>query len=253
VATFHDLFVLSAEYSTPEFRARFAAQARHAAETADAIIAVSAFTAGQVAEFFGVPRERIRVVHHGITPIEVPAVARENVVLCVGAIQKRKNQAVLVRSFAAMPRDWSLVLAGSEGYEAAETRKAIEESSARDRIKITGYIPEAELAAWYGRARIFAFPSLDEGFGMPILEAMAAGVPVVAGNRSALPEVAGNAALMVDATRGDDLADALKLLATNEAKRNELIARGLERAGIFSWEKACQETLQVYRELLKEV
>jgi glycosyltransferase involved in cell wall biosynthesis len=171
-------------------------------------------------------------------------------VLCVGAIQKRKNQAELVKSFAAMPGDWSLVLAGSEGYEAAETRKAIEESSARHRIQITGYISESELAAWYGRARIFAFPSLDEGFGMPILEAMAAGVPVVTGNRSALPEVAGDAALIVEAARGGDLADALQLLAADEAKRNELIQRGLERARMFSWQKACQETLQVYRELM---
>jgi glycosyltransferase involved in cell wall biosynthesis len=250
VATFHDLFVLSAEYSTAEFRARFAAQARHAAESADLIVAVSAFTADQVVELLGVSRERIRVVHHGITPLEIPAVARENVVLCVGAIQRRKNQAELVRSFAAMPGDWSLVLAGSEGYEAAETRKAIEQSPARDRIQITGYISPTELATWYGRARIFAFPSLDEGFGMPILEAMAAGVPVVTGNRSALPEVAGDAALIVEAGRSGDLADALKLLAADEAKRNELIQRGLERAKMFSWQKACQETLQVYRELV---
>jgi glycosyltransferase involved in cell wall biosynthesis len=250
VATFHDLFVLSAEYSTAEFRARFAAQARHAAESADLIVAVSAFTADQIVELLGVSRERIRVVHHGITPLEIPAVARENVVLCVGAIQRRKNQAELVRSFAAMPGDWSLVLAGSEGYEAAETRQAIEESPARDRIQITGYISATELAAWYGRARIFAFPSLDEGFGMPILEAMAAGVPVVTGNRSALPEVTGDAALIVEAGRGDDLADALQLLAADEVKRNQLIQRGLGRAKMFSWQKAYQETLQVYRELV---
>jgi glycosyltransferase involved in cell wall biosynthesis len=249
VATFHDLFVLSAEYSTAEFRARFAAQARHAAENADLIIAVSTFTAGQVTEFLGVPPGRIRVVRHGITPRTIPAISREDVVLCVGAIQRRKNQAELVKSFAAMPGDWSLVLAGSEGYEAAETRKAIEDSPARDRIKITGYVSEEELAAWYGRARIFAFPSLDEGFGMPILEAMAAGVPVVTGNRSALPEVVGDAALIIDPARGDDLADALQLLATDEVKRTELIRRGLERAEMFSWQKACQETLQVYREL----
>lgn len=251
VATFHDLFVLSAEYSTPEFRARFAAQARHAAETADLIVAVSAFTASQLVELLGVPPARIRVVHHGVTPVQIPAVARENVVLCVGAIQRRKNQAVLVSAFAAMPGDWRLVLAGSQGYEAEETRAAIQRSPARDRIRITGYLPPGELGAWYGRARIFAFPSLDEGFGMPILEAMAAGVPVITGNRSALPEVAGDAAWIVDATRTDELADALRSLAADEVKRDELIRRGRERAKIFSWTKACDETRRVYRELLQ--
>ena len=91
-----------------------------------------------------------------------------------------------------MPEDWTLVLAGSQGFEAAEV---IAERTARGgRIQITGYLTESRLASWYARASIFAFPSLDEGFGMPVLEAMAAGVPCIAGNRSALPEVCGDAA-----------------------------------------------------------
>ncbi len=193
VATFHDLFVLSGEYSTADFRARFARQARDAAAAADLIVTVSAFTASQVEQYLKVPADRIRVIHHGVIPRPIPDLAREKVVLCVGAIQKRKNQALLMRAFRAMPEDWTLVLAGSQGYAAQ-----VALDGASDRIVITGYLTEEELARWYARASIFAFPSLDEGFGMPILEAMAAGVPVIAGNRSALPEVAGDAAELVD-------------------------------------------------------
>lgn len=249
VATFHDLFVLSAEYSTGEFRERFAAQAREAAAGADRIIAVSAFTAGQVERYLGVPKDRIRVVHHGVPARVIPDVAREKVVLCVGAIQRRKNQARLVRAFRAMPKDWTLVLAGSEGFEAGETREAIAASGCTERIRVTGYLSDAEIGAWYGRAGIFAFPSLDEGFGMPVLEAMAAGVPVIAGNRSALPEVCGEAALLVDPESEEELAEALRGLAGDEARREGLVRRGRARVAEFSWAKAVAETAAVYGEI----
>jgi glycosyltransferase involved in cell wall biosynthesis len=244
VATFHDLFVLSGEYSTAEFRARFTRQAREAAAGADLIIAVSAFTAAQVERYLNVPPERIRVIHHGVIARAIPDLAREKVVLCVGAIQKRKNQAMLMRAFRAMPDDWVLVLAGSQGY-AAE----VELAGVGERVRITGYLAEEELAGWYARASIFAFPSLDEGFGMPMLEAMAAGVPVIAGNRSALPEVCGDAAEQIDPESEDQLAAALLRLATDEGRRRELIARGFARAKQFTWESAVAKTYAVYREL----
>jgi glycosyltransferase involved in cell wall biosynthesis len=244
IATFHDLFVLSGEYSTPDFRERFARQARNAAAGADLIVTVSAFTATQVEHYLNVPADRVRVIHHGVIPRAIPDVAREKVVLCVGAIQKRKNQAMLIRAFRALPADWTLVLAGSQGY-AAE----IALGGANDRIVITGYLSEEELARWYGRASIFAFPSLDEGFGMPILEAMAAGVPVIAGNRSALPEVCGDAAELVDPESEEQLAAALVWLSGDERRRRELIARGRDRAKQFTWQSAVEKTYAVYREL----
>jgi glycosyltransferase involved in cell wall biosynthesis len=250
LTTFHDLFVLSGEYSTPEFRARFAQQAREAAAESDLIIAVSAFTAGQIEQYLGFPAERIRVVHHGVVPRTLPPAQRENVVLCLGAIQRRKNQAALVRAFAAMPQDWKLVLAGSAGFGAEETMEAIAGSPARDRIQVTGYISDADVANWYARARIFAFPSLDEGFGMPVAEAMAAGIPVVVGNRSALPEVAGDAAISIDPHRTDDLAAALANLAADEGLRVSLSERGRQRAASFTWKLAVDKTLAVYKELL---
>lgn len=247
IATFHDLFVLSGDYSTREFRERFAKQARDAAGAADMIIAVSEFTASQVENLLRVERERIRVVHHGVTPRAIPALPRENLVLSVGAIQRRKNQAMLVRAFRALPPDWTLVLAGSQGYESSEALREIANSPAVDRIQITGYISDAELGALYARARIFAFPSLDEGFGMPVLEAMAAGVPVIAGNRSALPEVCGDAALLVDPEREEELEAALMRLSTGEDLRDVLIKKGLGRANGFVWQTAVERTAAVYR------
>ncbi len=250
IATFHDLFVLTGEYSTKEFRERFAAQAREAAAGSDLIVAVSRFTAGQVEDLLHVPASRIRTIHHGVLPRAVPNVPREKIVLCAGAIQRRKNQAGLVRAFSALPDDWRLVLAGSEGFESAETRAAIEASPCRNRIQVTGYIPDGELARLYGSAMIFAFPSFDEGFGMPVLEAMAAGVPVIAGNRSSLPEVVGKAAVLVDPSDSVELEDALMAVASDPSLRERLIHAGAERARMFTWEKAVSETAAVYRELL---
>ncbi len=120
VATFHDLFVLTGDYSTPQFRERFTIQAREAAARADLLIAVSAFTASQIEQYLHVPASRIRVIHHGVFRRGIPDLPREKIVLCVGAIQRRKNQAMLIRAFRALPEDWTLVLAGSQGYEAAE-------------------------------------------------------------------------------------------------------------------------------------
>lgn len=250
VATFHDLFVMTGEYSTAEFRARFTAQAREAAARADAIIAVSEFTRRQIVELLGVEPARVRVVHHGVAPLAYPQVAREKVVLSVGAVQKRKNTARLVEAFESLGADWTLALVGSLGYGSEEIRARIESSPARRRIALLGFAPPDEMAAWYARASIFAFPSLDEGFGMPVLEAMAAGTPVMTSNRSSLPEVAGDAALLVDPMRIESLVEGLRELARNEDLRKDLALRGRARAALFTWEKAVRETWETYRELL---
>jgi glycosyltransferase involved in cell wall biosynthesis len=250
VATFHDLFVMTGEYSTPEFRRRFTEQARHAAKQADRIIAVSAFTAEQVISLLGVERTRVSVVPHGVRPLPRFDAPRERIVLHVGAIQKRKNLVRLVRAFAALPDDWRLVLAGSAGYGADEVFAEIERSRRRNCITVTGYASAAELGKLYARAMVFAFPSLDEGFGMPVLEAMSAGVPVIASNSSAVGEVAGNAAILVDPEDEDQLAGALMQVAEDEGLRNRLVAGGLERASAFTWQRAANETWAVYKELV---
>ena len=263
VTTFHDLFVMSGDYSSPEFRARFTQQARGAAERSDAIIAVSRHTATQVEQLLGVEPSRIHVVPHGVhvprepgggSSPETPSPEnppRENLVLFLGAIQRRKNVARLVRAFERMPAGWRLALAGAaDGYGAAEELRAVEASPRRADIEVPGYISDAQRDALYRRARVFAFPSLDEGFGMPVLEAMAHGVPVVTSRTSAMPEVAQDAALLVDPLDGDELAAALVRLATDEALRGRLTRAGIERARSLPWESAVEKTWQVYQSLV---
>jgi len=252
VTTFHDLFVISGEYSTPEFRARFRRQAQEAAERSDRIITVSRFTAHQVAQLLGVEPARLRVIHHGVVlpPAPPGEESRDNVVLHVGAVQARKNLRRLVEAFERMEPGWRLVLIGSAGYGAGQILRAVQDSPRRRDILLPGYLPATERDRWYARARIFAFPSLDEGFGMPVLEAMAWGVPVVASNVSALPEVCGDAAWLVDPRDADALAESLRRLAADAGLRAELVRRGRARAAAFRWEDAVAKTWEVYRELL---
>jgi O-antigen biosynthesis alpha-1,2-mannosyltransferase len=246
VSTFHDLFVMTGDYSSPEFQARFTAQARDAAGSSDLIIAVSHFTASQVEQLLKVEPSRIRVIHHGVHPSPTTT-TKQKLVLTVGAIQRRKNIARLVRAFELLPADWRLAIAGApDGYGAAEELQAVDDSPARSRIDVLGYVSNGQLDALYSRASIFAFPSLDEGFGMPILEAMAHGVPVLTSNCSAMPEVAGDAALLVDPK---NIGDALFELAAYPALREDLSRLGLERIKHMTWDAAVQKTWAVYDEL----
>ena len=229
---------------------RFTEQARRAAAESDRIIAVSEFTATQVEQLLGVERSRIRVVHHGVRIPGLRPKPRENVILHVGAIQKRKNISRLVQAFESGPAGWRLVLAGSSGFGAEEILKRIEASPARERISVLGYVNAETLTDWYARAAMLAFPSLDEGFGIPILEAMASGVPVITSNRSAPAEVAGDAAVLVNPESVEEIADALRRVAGDEGLREDLKQKGLARARLSTWEKAVDQTWSVYRELL---
>jgi glycosyltransferase involved in cell wall biosynthesis len=252
VTTFHDLFVISGDYSTLEFRERFTAQARDAAERSDLIIAVSAFTASQVEQLLHVEPSRIRVIHHGARPVPASAVPvpREPMILSVGAIQRRKNIVRLIEAFESTGPEWKLVLAGSSGFDSEAALERIARSPRRGDIQVPGYVTGPELEQLYRRASIFAFPSLDEGFGMPVLDAMARGVPVLTSSVSAMPEIAGDAALLVDPMDVQSIADGLRRLTTDTILRERLIHAGLERAKQFTWEKSVQETWKVYRELL---
>jgi glycosyltransferase involved in cell wall biosynthesis len=252
VSTFHDLFVLTGDYSTPEFRARFADQARAAAERSDLIIAVSGFTARQLEQLLKVEPARIRVIPHGVRPVPPGTVTvnREQMILFVGAIQRRKNVARLVEAFEGVARGWKLVLAGSLGFGAREILERIEQSPRKNDIQVLGYVPDRELDVLYRRASVFAFPSLDEGFGMPLLDAMARGVPVLTSNVSAMPEVSGDAALLVDPSDVASVSEGLRKLTGDGALRADLIQRGLKRSREFNWEKAVGGTWNVYQELL---
>lgn len=265
VSTFHDLFVMTGEYSSPEFRTRFTGQARRAAANSDLIIAVSEFTANQVSSLLRFDSSRIRVVPHGVRQ---PGRSesrndsqRENMILFVGALQTRKNVMRLIEAFeqlAGNPREqgrpenpWRLILAGApSGYGVSHIIDRIEKSICRDRIEVAGYVSQSDLENLYSRASIFALPSLDEGFGIPVLEAMAHGVPVVTSNRSALVEVAGDAALLVDPYATEELECALNRLANDPELRGKLSDLGRARAKRYTWDRAVERTYSIYQELL---
>lgn len=253
LSTFHDLFVMTGEYSTPEFRQRFAAQARVAAERSDVIITVSRFTAGQVEALLNVEPARIRVIPHGARRVSPDATVRqrERMILFVGAIQRRKNVVRLIEAFEQVAPGWTLVLAGSTaGFGAEEALQRIEASSRKEDIRMLGYVADAVLEDLYQRASILAFPSLDEGFGMPVLDAMARGLPVLTSNVSALPEVAGDAALLVDPADTTSMAEGLRRLTQDQPLRQRLAQQGLLRSAGFTWERTVEETWKVYQEVL---
>jgi glycosyltransferase involved in cell wall biosynthesis len=259
ITTFHDLFALTGEYSTPEFRQRFAALARDAAARSGLVIAVSCYTAHCVEALLGVESSRIVVIHHGVDPI--PEFAAEDLkafrrrfrlerpfLLHVGALQARKNILRLIEAFETLEGDFDLVLAGSDGYKAEEIHACIANSPARQRIRALGYLPNGAIERLYRSAAALAFPSLEEGFGLPVLEAMSAGLPVVTSNCSALAEIAGGAALLVDPLDTAALAEGLSRATADSSLRRELIEKGRARAAQFTWRRAAERTRDTYRQ-----
>ena len=169
--------------------------------------------------------------------------------LFIGTIQPRKNLVRLAQAYAGLVKShavpWDLVIAGGKGWLSDEVVQAIEDLGLPDRIHLLGYVPEPQLPALLKGARLFCFVSLYEGFGLPILEAQAAGVPVMTANNSSLPEVAGDAAILVDPTDVDAIAEAMLRLSSDEALRQQLIVAGRANVARFSWQKAARETLAV--------
>jgi len=262
VVTVHDLALLRfPELGTPALR-RMVERSRAAMRRASAVIAVSETTRSDVIELCGVAAERIHVVHNGVSSILQPlpaAVARarataligseEPYLLHVGTLEPRKNLPVLLRAFAAaqhQARPPRLVLAGGRGWGDAPIFATVEALGLSDRVSFLGHIRPSDLPALYSAAQIFVYPSLYEGFGLPVLEAMACGAPVIASTSSALPEVVGDAAALVDATDVDALRSAIEHLGNDPALCATLRSRGLARAKNFTWRIAAQKTLAVY-------
>lgn len=176
-------------------------------------------------------------------------------ILYLGTIQPRKNLVLLLdayRKLLVRGKTIPLVLAGKRGWLADGTLQKIEEWGLTDKVILPGYIAPEDLGAVLKGARVFVFPSLYEGFGFPVLEAMAVGVPVVAANASSLPEVAGDAALLVDPHDAEAWAEAMAHVLHDEDLREELVAKGRARAAAFSWEKCSRETLAILEKVGQE-
>jgi O-antigen biosynthesis alpha-1,2-mannosyltransferase len=265
VVTVLDVFPITGrDYSTAEFQRKFGALLREAVARAGRVITLSEYTAGQLVEHCGTPRERIRVVPAGVDlperSMRVEERLRERerlvgegneMVLSVGVIQTRKNTLGAVRALAHLPERYHLVLAGGMGYGSEAVLEGIRRQGMGPRVSLLGYVPAEQLPALYQAASAFLFPSLEEGFGFPVLEAMAHGVPVVTSTSSSLPEVGGPAALYADPRDARDLASKVRDAVENTELRVRMIQHGLERAREFTWRRAAQSTLAVYGELLK--
>ena len=256
--------VLDMQYC--EFPADFSVLARialrvivpRAARRSRVVLTLSAFSRDQIVRYARVPLERIRVVHLGVDAVfAAPLSAAERearvgrlvpagpYVLSVANTHPHKNVAALVQAFGCLPGNPAvrLVLVGVEGRAEAEVRAAIRSSVRSDRIVRLAGLSRVDLVALYQGARCFAFPSLYEGFGLPVLEAMAAGVPTIAVRGGPLAEVGGDAVRYTDGSAGD-LAEALaEMLAFPETVRLEWIERGSRRAGEFTWARTARETL----------
>ena len=259
-ATLHDLtgFLMPELHSAANLRAEgsFAELARRA----DGLIAVSQSTRNDAVRLLGIDAAKITVIHSGVAAAffecdreTVEAVRQRYAlqrpfVLFVGTIEPRKNLDVLLDAFAALPADvraeFDLAVAGPIGWQSEATEGRLR--SARG-ARYLGYIPEPDLAPLTAAATVFAYPSLYEGFGFPVAQAMAAGVPVVTSNVSSLPEVAGDAALLVDPRSQEELRSALLRLLADPDLRTRLAAAGRARAEGFRWERCAAQSLDFFR------
>jgi glycosyltransferase involved in cell wall biosynthesis len=266
VVTLHDLaFLLYPETHTAASRAYYAA-AGESARRAQRVIAVSQRTASDAVRLLGVDPARVRVVHEAASPAFFPRSADElapiaarlgfdaarRFLLFVGTLEPRKNVPLLLDAFSIVRRqlDVQLVLVGARGWLDAPIVSAHARSGVGDAARFVGWVDEADLAVLYSHAGAMVLPSLYEGFGLPVLEAMACGAPVICSNAGPLPEVAGDAGVMLPPSDPAAWANAVVSVLASPARREELRARGFARAAAFSWKRTAEATRDVYREAL---
>ncbi len=262
VVTIHDLGYLAfPEHHTRAQRISLALSTRWSAQVAHHVIAISMATRDALIRHLRIDPARISVVHHGVAArfAQPPDdAARERIaaligtapyLLCIGTVQPRKNLLRLIDALAATPDAPRLVIVGRRGWLAEPIERRAAELGIADRVRFTGYLADRDLPALYAAATAFVFPSLYEGFGMPVLEAMAAGTPVLTANTSALPEVAGDAAVLVDPGDTAAIAAGLGRISHDSALRQRLSIAGRQRAATFTWEHCAQQTLTILQQV----
>jgi len=238
---------------------------------ADQIIAVSQQTKRDLIDLYQTPATKIAVIYQGIDPnftpapvdaiqrvresysLRTPSSAQRPYLLMVGTLEPRKNHLTALRALArlkAQGRPHCLLVVGGEGWLFAPIKAQVAALGLTEDVYFTGYVPAADLPALYSGAVAVLQPTLYEGFGFPVLEAMACGTPVVCSNVSSLPEAAGNAALLVEPTNDEALAAAIQQLITEPELVAELRRQGIQRAAAFQWERCADETVAVYRHLV---
>jgi glycosyltransferase involved in cell wall biosynthesis len=271
VVTVHDLgFLYYPDAHRAADRRYLAWSTAWNARRSAAVVADSHATRADLVREYGVALSKVHVVYLGrdesLAPVDSPQVlsamrARYRIgqryLLYVGTLQPRKNLVRVVEGFARLAGtpgmlDLQLVLAGKRGWLYEELFSQVRRLGLEGRVLFPGYVDDADLAALYSGALGYVYPSLHEGFGIPVLEAQACGVPVMTSNNSSLPEVAGDAALLVDPTDVDAIAEAMRQLAADADLRASLVERGFANVRRFSWEKCARETLEVLEGVVEE-
>ena len=209
------------------------------------LIAVSQATRADLLRFYGIPAGRIAVIPHGVAPAfhSTDRSHIQSYILCVSTLHPHKNIERLIRVYARGRRDRRLVLAGLRGFQTPTIEALIAELALGDSVQLTGWIPRHELLDLFAGAAAFVYPSTFEGFGMPVLEALAAGIPTACADIPPLREVAGDAALFFDPLDDDAVAAALHRIVSDEPLRKRLAAAGPERARPFTWKRSAEQTL----------
>jgi glycosyltransferase involved in cell wall biosynthesis len=276
--TVHDLsFIRDPDSAVPVLRHYLNQVVPRSVIRADRVLADSLATRDDLIELYHTPPEKISVLYSGVNPVFQPITDPTSInavraryqlgdapfILAVGTLQPRKNYTRLIQAFSALiaqhPRSASLrglssalrlVIAGGKGWLYEAIFAEVQRLKLQERVVFPGFVADADLPALYSAARVLAYPSLYEGFGLPMLEAMACGTPVVTSTASCLPEVAGEAALCVPPTEVDALAHALDQALSDESLRSGLRFKGLARAKEFTWDRAARELVQQYRALL---
>jgi glycosyltransferase involved in cell wall biosynthesis len=266
VVTIHDVIPLVLPWAfPPRHRWVLATTLPRLRKQAEMVIVPSAAAADDVVRYLHVERERITIIPMGCDtrfqpvgePAQAAAVQRryhlpQHYILFVGTLEPRKNVQTLLRAFAQvtaeMPRDdLRLVIAGGKGWGVEDYLATMDVLKLHDQVHFVGFVEDNHLPDLYRGALMFVYPSLYEGFGLPILEAMACGTPVITSDRTSLPEVAGDAALLIDPTRAEALAEAIVSILSDGELRQTLRARGLARARAFTWNTVAEQTVAVYR------
>ncbi|WP_243361184.1 glycosyltransferase family 4 protein [Fundidesulfovibrio terrae] len=261
VYTLYDLsFMENPQWTTEQNRVGCLTGVFGASLRADFILSISQATLEHFLRVYPhYPRERTAVMHLAsrfgaqspqTPPKRLRGVAPGQYWLCVGTIEPRKNQERLFEALSKLPGNRQLVLAGGRGWLMEDVARRLADLGLTGRVKLTGYVDDAELAWLYANCFGFVYPSLFEGFGLPVLEAMSLGAPVITSNVSSLPEVAGDAALLVDPLDGSAIAAAMARLEGDASLRAQLSQAGLSRAATFSWAAAAQVAMQGYERAL---
>lgn len=256
IVTIYDMSTfLFPEQRGVELSQRLSQRATDVMKKAHKIITISEATKRDILKIIPtIPAKKIRVIYLAANHIfkKIKSIKKKNFILFVGTVEPRKNLKRLIIAYKKLPfsikNKYKLLIVGAKGWNNSEIYDEARETVETGAIVFKDYISDRELVRLYNEAKIFIYPSLYEGFGLPVLEAMSCGTPVITSKTSSLPEVAGHAALYVNPEDIDDISNKMNKLIGNENLQKKLSVMGLKQAQKFSWEKCARETLHVYGE-----